>query len=71
MNHHIQDEVDIEKKLEDVDDDEGHEDVQTTTKWYLIDKDGTFCKIWNFLITLCIIYSLFAVPVLLIYPEIY
>lgn len=69
MNHHIQDEVDIEKKLEEFDDEEGNtEETQNTTKWYLIDKDGTFCKIWNFLITLCIIYSLFAVPVLWIYP---
>ena len=72
MNHHIQDEVDIEKKLEDQDDDDaGHDDVQNNTKWYLIDKDGTFCKIWNFLITLCIIYSLFVVPFLWIYPQDY
>lgn len=72
MSHHIQDEGDFEKKLEDVDEDEGnHDDSSNATKWYLIDKDGTFCKIWNFLITLCVIYSLFAVPVLWIFPSVY
>jgi len=30
--------------------------------WYLIDSEGTFCFIWNFFITLLIIYTLIVAP---------
>ena len=31
-------------------------------KWYLIDVNSTFCKVWNFLITILIIYTMFVSP---------
>jgi len=44
---------------------------QPKLKWYLIDKDRTFCKFWNFMITIIIIYSLFVTPFIVVYPEVY
>jgi len=38
---------------------------QPKLKWYLIDTERTFCKVWNFMITLLIIYTLFVTPFIL------
>ena len=40
-------------------------------EWYLIDTERHFCKIWNFLITLLILYSLIMTPLILVFPDIY
>jgi hypothetical protein len=47
--------------------------TETTTRlaWYLIDRDRTFCTVWNFMITLIIIYTLFVTPFVLIFPTVY
>lgn len=53
------------------------EDETTTTepqqklKWYLIDRDRTFCKVWNMMITLLLIYNLFVAPFVLVFMEVY
>ena len=44
---------------------------QPKLKWYLIDRDRTFCKVWNFMITIIIIYSLFVTPYIFVFPEVF
>ena len=44
---------------------------QPKLKWYLIDTDRTFCKVWNFMITMITIYSLFVVPFILVFRDVY
>lgn len=44
---------------------------QPKLKWYLIDTERTFCKVWNFMITMITIYSLFVVPFILVFGEVY
>ena len=44
---------------------------QPKLKWYLIDTERTFCKVWNFMITLITIYSLFVVPFVLVFKDVY
>jgi len=39
--------------------------------WYMINTERTFCKVWDFFITLLIIYDLIVVPFVLIFPEVY
>ena len=40
-------------------------------KWYLIDSERTFCKVWDFIITILTIYTSFVTPFLLVFPEVY
>lgn len=40
-------------------------------KWYLIDSERTFCKIWDFIITILIIYNLIMTPFILVFPTVY
>lgn len=53
------------------------EDEQTTTepqqklKWYLIDRERNFCKVWNMMITLLLIYNLFVAPYILVFMSVY
>ena len=56
---------------EDADEDNQIIDSQPKLKWYLIDTERTFCKVWNFLITLLTMYTLFVTPYILTFPEIY
>lgn len=44
---------------------------QQKIKWYLIDTERTFCKIWDFIITLTTIYNLIVTPLILTFPDIY
>lgn len=44
---------------------------QAKSEWYLIDKERTFCKVWNMIITLLLIYELFVVPYILVFKEVY
>jgi len=47
------------------------QDTQPKLKWYLIDTDRTFCFVWNFMITILTIYSLFVVPYIVVFPIVY
>ena len=64
-----------EMMIDDINEDADEEnqiiDSQPKLKWYLIDTERTFCKFWNFLITLLTIYNLFVVPVVLVFPDVY
>lgn len=56
--------------------DEGDEenqiiDNEPKLEWYLIDTERNFAKVWNFLITLIVIYNLIATPFFLVFPGIY
>lgn len=61
--------------IEDIQDDDDDEnlnpDNQKRIKWYLIDTEKTFCKTWDFMITLITIYELFVVPIIMVFPELY
>ena len=66
-----------EMMVEDIADD-GFEDhnqsdaVGTNTiPVYMLNSYGTFCNVFNFLITLLLIYDHFAVPVILVFPGVY
>jgi hypothetical protein len=39
--------------------------------WYLIDRNGNFCKAWNFIITMITIYEMIVVPYILVFPDTY
>ena len=56
---------------EDANEDSHVNESSEKLKWYLIDTEKTFCKVWNFIITILIIYSLFMGPFVLVFPEIY
>jgi hypothetical protein len=47
--------------------------IQSETKlpWYLVDGHGTFVSIWNFCITLLIIYTLTVAPFILVFQDSY
>lgn len=64
-----------EMMIDDINED-ANEDSQVSntlekTKWYLIDTEKTFCKVWNFIITILIIYSLFVAPYVLVFSDVY
>ena len=63
-----------EMMIDDINDDE-HEENEITNDdklaWYLIDTDKTFCKVWNFMITCLIIYSLFVTPYVMVFQDVY
>lgn len=40
-------------------------------KWYLIDTERTFCKVWDIIITFLTMYTIFVSPFLLVFPEVY
>ena len=44
---------------------------QQNLKWYYIEKERTFCKVWNMLITLLLIFNLFVTPYVKVFPEVY
>lgn len=65
-----------EMMIDDINEDQEEETTHTETqpnklKWYLIDRERTFCKVWNFMITILIIYSLFVTPYILVFPTVY
>lgn len=64
-----------EMMIDDINEDADEEnqiiDSQPKLKWYLIDTERTFCKVWNFMITLLTIYTLFVTPFILTFPPIY
>lgn len=64
-----------EMMIDDINEDANEEnqinDNQQKLKWYLIDTERTFCKLWNFMITCLIIYSLFVTPFVMVFPDVY
>jgi len=44
---------------------------QQKLQWYLIDRERTFCKVWNLMITMLIIYNLFVAPYILVFKDVY
>ena len=56
---------------EDADEENQIIDSMPKLKWYLIDSERTFCKIWDFIITLLTMYTLFITPFLLVFPDVY
>ena len=56
---------------EDADEENQTIDNQPKLLWYLIDTERTFCKVWNFMITLLTMYTLFVTPYILTFPDIY
>lgn len=64
-----------EMMIDDINEDADEEnqiiDSQPKLKWYLIDTERTFCKVWNFLITIVTIYTLFVTPFILVFQDVY
>jgi len=64
-----------EMMIDDINEDADEEnqiiDSVPKLKWYLIDSERTFCKIWDFMITLLTMYTLFIAPFMLVFPEVY
>lgn len=64
-----------EMMIDDINEDADEEnqiiDSQPKLKWYLIDTERTFCKVWNFLITMMTIYTLFVSPYIMTFPDVY
>ena len=64
-----------EMMIDDINEEAEEETTQTESqpklKWYLIDKERTFCKVWNFMITMLIIYNLFVTPFIVVFPTVY
>lgn len=64
-----------EMMIDDINEDANEENQinenQQKLKWYLIDTERTFCKLWNFMITCLIIYSLFVTPFVMVFPDVY
>jgi hypothetical protein len=64
-----------EMMIDDINEDADEEnqiiDSQPKIKWYLIDTERTFCKVWNFFITLLIVYNLFVTPFIIVFPDVY
>jgi len=56
---------------EEAEEEASHTESQPKLKWYLIDRDRTFCKVWNFMITMLIIYSLVVSPYVVVFPTVY
>ena len=69
-------ESNLKEMMIDENNEEAEEEIQSVEstpklKWYLIDTNRTFCKLWNFMITILTIYSLVVTPFVLVFPEVY
>ena len=40
-------------------------------KWYMLDTEKSYVKVWDFIITSLIIYSLFITPYIMVFPCVY
>ena len=63
-----------EMMIDDINEDANEEVQQVESnqgklKWYLIDKERTPCKVWDFVVTLIIMYNLFVTPFILVFSE--
>lgn len=61
--------------IDDINDDDDDEsqvvDNQPKIRWYLIDTEKNPCKVWDFTITLLIIYNLIVSPYIVVFPDVY
>ena len=61
--------------IDDINDDDDDEsqvvDNQPKIRWYLIDTEKNPCKVWDFTITLLIIYNLIVSPFIVVFPDVY
>ena len=64
-----------EMMIDDINEDADEEnqiiDNMPKLKWYLIDTERTFCKLWEFLVTWILIYSLFVTPFILVFDKLH
>ena len=64
-----------EMMIDDINDDDDDEsqvvDNQPKIRWYLIDTEKNPCKVWDFTITLLIIYNLIVSPFIAVFPDVY
>ena len=64
-----------EMMIDDINDDKEEDNTQTDNQpkipWYLIDKERNFCRVWDFMITLLTIYTLFVTPFVVVFPTVY
>ena len=66
-----------EMMIDDINNDENNDSSYSNDNssvmipWYLIDTDRTFCKTWNFLITILTIYNMFVCPFIMVFPGFY
>jgi len=56
---------------EEAEEEASHTESQPKLKWYLIDRERTFCKVWNFMITMLVIYTLVVSPYVVVFPTVY
>jgi len=56
---------------EEAEDETTTAEPQQKLKWYLIDREKTFCNVWNMMITFLLIYNLFVAPYVLVFMEVY
>lgn len=59
--------------IDDINDDDDDEsqiiENPSKIKWYLIDTEKNPCIVWNFFITLLIIYNLVVFPYIVVFPD--
>ena len=64
-----------EMMIDDINDEAEEDTTQNENlpkiAWYLIDKERNFCKVWNFMITILTIYTLFVTPFIVVFPTVY
>lgn len=64
-----------EMMIDDINDDDDDEsqvvDNQPKIRWYLIDTEKNPCKVWDFTITMLIIYNLVVFPYIVVFSDIY
>ena len=61
--------------IDDINDDDDDEsqiiENPSKIKWYLIDTEKNPCIVWNFFITLLIIYNLIVFPYIVVFSDVY
>lgn len=51
--------------------DDEEETVHVDIPWYMVNGDSNSMKAWDFFMSLVQIYSMFVVPFVMVFPEIY
>lgn len=64
-----------EMMIDDINDDDDDEsqiiENPSKIKWYLIDTEKNPCIVWNFFMTLLIIYNLIVFPYIVVFSDVY
>ena len=53
------------------DEEEDLDDNEPVIAWYFINTEGAFCRVWNFILTLTLIYNMIVIPFMLVYPTVF